>query len=47
MPHEFLKRRNPHLLISFMSPERMPQRVDADLLADTGLLHIFRNDILD
>jgi hypothetical protein len=47
MPHELLQCRNPHVFIRFMRAERVPQGVDADLLPNAGLLHIFRHEILD
>jgi hypothetical protein len=41
MPHQLLQCRNPHLLISLMGAERMPQSMDADLFSNTGLFHVF------
>jgi hypothetical protein len=41
MPHELLQGGNPHLFIGLMDAEGVPEGVDADLLADAGLFHIF------
>ena len=47
VPHEFLQRRQAHVLIRFVGAEGVPEGMDTDLFANPGLFDVFGNQILD